>query len=64
MLLMMYRYIQVGSCVASTGNLGYNAHLDTHAEGGVWFTRLWLVYTGCAGRTFILTGVGEVFYSI
>ena len=25
-------------------------------------TRLWLLYTGCAGRTFILTGVGEIFY--
>ena len=24
--------LQVGSCVASTGNLGYNAHRDAHAE--------------------------------
>ena len=62
MLLMMYR-CRSAAVHHHMGNLGYNAHRDTHAEGVVWFTRLWLVYTGCAGRTFILTGVGEVFYS-
>ena len=63
---MLYQdlLLQVGSCVALTGNLGYNVHQDAHAEksGLVYETNGGYTYTGCAGKTFILTGVGEVFY--